>query len=71
MRPITSLYRLLPVEEVVSSDVRSHQFEIAFSESEEQALCEDYPRRIESCVCDSDDDDVPELELTPEEKEAE
>ena len=75
VRPITSLYKLLPVEEVVSSDVRSHQLEIAFSEPGEQALCEDYPRRIESCVSDSDDDDVPELEfipkLTPEEKEAE
>ena len=75
VRPITTLYKLLPVEEVVSSDVRSHQLEIAFSEPEEQALCEDYPRRIESCVSDLDDDDVPELEfipeLTPEEKEAE
>ena len=75
VRPITSLYKLLPVEEVVSSDVRSHQLEIAFSEPEEEALCEDYPRRIESFVSDSDDDDVPELEfipeLTPEEKEAE
>ena len=75
VRPITSLCKLLPVEEVVSSDVRSHQLEIAFSVPEEQALCEDYPRRIESCVSDSDDDDVPELEfipeLTPEEKEAE
>ena len=75
VRPITSLYKLLQVEEVVLSDVRSHQLEIAFSEPEEQALCEDYPRRIESCVSDFDDDDVPELEfileLTPEEKEAE
>ena len=75
VRPITSLYKLLPVEEVVSSDVRSHQLEIAFSEPEEQALCEDYSRRIESCVSDLDDDDVPELEfipeVTPEEKEAE
>ena len=74
VRPITSLYKLLPVEEVVSSDVRTHQLEIAFSEPEEQSLCEDYPRRIESCVSDLDDD-VPELEfipeLTPEEKEAE
>ena len=73
VRPITSLYKLLPVEEVVSSDVRTHQLKTAFSEPEEQALCEDYPRRIESCVSDSDDD-VPELEfipdLTPEEKEA-
>ena len=58
---------------MVSSDVRTHQLEIAFSEPEEKALCEEYPRRIESCVSDSDDD-VPELEfipdLTPEEKEA-
>ena len=60
---------------MVSSDVRTHQLEIAFSEPEEQALCEKYPRRIESCVSDSDDDDVLELEfipkLTPEEKKAE
>ena len=74
VKPITSLYKLQPVEEVVSSDVRTHHLEIAFSEPEEQALCEDYPRRIESCVSDLDDD-VPELEfipeLTPEEKEAE
>ena len=74
MRPITSLYKLQPVEEVVSSDIRTHHLEIAFLEPEEQALCEDYPRRIESCVsvADDDDDDVPELEfihdLTPEEK---
>ena len=75
VRPITSLYKLLPIEEVVSSDVRTHHLEIAFSEPEEQALCEDYPRRIESCVSVCDDDDVPELEfipdLTPEENEAE
>ena len=38
VRPITSLYKLQPVEEVVSSDVRTHQLEIAFSEPEEQAL---------------------------------
>ena len=73
VRPITSLYKLLPVEEVVSSDIRNHQLEIAFSEPEEQAICEEYPRRIENCVSDSDDD-VPELEfipdLTPEEKKA-
>ena len=55
VRPITSLYKLLPVEEVVSSDIRTHQLKIAFSEPEEQALCEEYPRRIESCVSDSDD----------------
>ena len=75
VRPITSLYKLQPVEEVISSDARTHHLEITFSEPEEQALCEDYPRRIESCVSDYDDDDVPELEfipeLTPKEKEAE
>ena len=32
VRPITSLYKLLPVEEVVSSEIRTHQLEIAFSE---------------------------------------
>ena len=72
VRPITSLYKLLLVEKVVSSDIRIHQLEIAFSEPEEQALYEEYPRRIENCVSDSDDD-VPELEfipdLTPEVKE--
>ena len=50
------------------------QLETAFSELEEQALCEDYPRKMEPCVSVSDDNDVPELEfipdLTPEEKEA-
>ena len=69
---LLSLYKLLPVEEVVSSDTRTHQLEITFSEPEEQALYEEYPRRIENCVSDSDDD-VPEVEfipdLTPEEKE--
>ena len=73
VRPITSLYKLLPVEEVVSSDVRTHQLEIAFSELEKQVLCEECPRRMECCMSDSDDE-VPELEfipdLTPEEKEA-
>ena len=73
VRPITSLYKLLPVEEVPSSDVRTHQLEIAFSASEEQTLYEECPRRMECCVYDPDDE-VPELdfipELTPEEKEA-
>ena len=73
VRPITSLYKLLPVEEVVSSDVRTHQLEIAFSAPEEQALCEECPRRMECCVYDPDDE-VLELdfipELTPEEKDA-
>ena len=72
VRPITSSYKLLQVEEVVSSDVRTHQPEIAFSEPEEQALYKERPRRMECCVSDSDDE-VPELEfipdLTPEVKE--
>ena len=63
VRPITSLYKLLPVEEVVSRDVRTHQLEIAFSESEEQALYEECPRRMECCVSDSE---VPELEFIPD-----
>ena len=73
VRPITSLYKLLPVEEVVSSDVRTHQLEIAFSDPEEQDLYEECPRRMECCVYNSDDE-MPELEFipdpTPEEKEA-
>ena len=71
VRPITSLYKLQPVKKVVSSDVRTHHFEIAFSEPKEQEQ-----EQQESCVpISDDDDDVPELEfipdLTPEEKEAE
>ena len=65
LRPITSLYTLLPVEEVVSSNIRTHQLEIAFSEPGEQALYEEYPRRIENRVSGSDDD-VPELEFIPD-----
>ena len=72
VRPITSLYKLLPVEEVVSSDIGTHQLEIAFSEPEEQALYEECPRWMECCVSDSDVK-VPELEfipdMTPEVKE--
>ena len=73
VRPITSLYKPLPVEEVASSDVRTHQLEIAFCTPEEQALYEECPRRMECCVYDPDDE-APELDfipkLTPEEKEA-
>ena len=50
VRPITSLYELLPIEEVVSNDVRTHQLEIAFSEPEEQALYEECPRRSVVCM---------------------
>ena len=73
VRPITSLCKLLPVEEVVSDNVRTHQLEITFSTPEEQALYEEYPPKMECCVY-GPDDEVPELdfipELTPEEKEA-
>ena len=65
VRPITSLYKLLPVEEVVSSDIGTHQLEIAFSEPEEQALYEECPRWMECCVSDSDVK-VPELEFIPD-----
>ena len=72
VRPITSLYKLHPIEKVVSCEDKTHHFEIAFSEPEE---IEDYPRRMETCVSVTDDNDVPELEfipdLTPEDKEAE
>ena len=64
-----------PVEKVVSCDDKTHHLEIAFSEPEEIDMCEDYPKRMETCVSVTDDNDVPELEfisdLTPEEKEAE
>ena len=57
---------------MISCEDKTHHFEIAFSESEE---IEDYPRRMETCVTVTDDNDVPELEfipdLTPEDKEAE
>ena len=73
VRPITSLYELLPVEEVVLSDVRTHQLEIAFSTPEEQALYEECSPKMECCEY-GPDDEVPELdfipELTPEDKEA-
>ena len=72
VRPITSLYKLHPIEKVVSCENKTHHSEIAFSEPEE---IEDYPRRMETCVSVTDDNDVPELEfipdLTPEDKEAE
>ena len=72
VRPITSLYKLHPIEKVVSCEDKTHHFEIAFSDPEE---IEDYPRRMETCVSVTDDNEIPELEfildLTPEEKEAE
>ena len=70
VRPLTSLFRLLPnddTEEVVSTDTRTHQFEIAFSStvSGEQDLYEQCYNKNEESVCDSDDD-MPELTRTPE-----
>ena len=73
VRPLTSLCKLLSVEEVVSSDIRTHQLEIAFRDPGEQQLQDECHPKIIDSVCDSDDD-VPELvfipKLTPEEKEA-
>ena len=40
VRPITSLYKLHPIEKVVSCEDKTHHFEIAFSDPEE---IEDYP----------------------------
>ena len=52
VRPITSLYKLQPIEKVVSCDYKTHHFEIAFSEPEEIDMCENYPRRMQNlCVC--------------------
>ena len=66
---------------MVSSDVRTHQLEIAYSAPDEQVLYEEYPSRMECCV--DPDEDVPDLvsdeeipdlvtipDLTYEEKEA-
>ena len=66
VRPITTLYKLQPIEEVVSCDAKAYHFEIAFSKPEEQDFKEDNHRRKESCVSVSDDDDVPELEFLPD-----
>ena len=60
VRPLTSLYKMLSIEEVVSSDIRTHQLEIAFSDPGEQQLCDECHPKIEESVCDSGDD-VPEL----------
>ena len=60
VRSITSLYKLHPIEKVISCESKTHHFEIAFSEPEE---IEDYSRRMETCVSVTDDNDVPELEF--------
>ena len=36
VRPLTFLHKMLSIEEVVSSDIRIHQLEIAFSDPGEQ-----------------------------------
>ena len=81
VRPVISIYKLTQEEEVVSSDVRTHQLEIAYSAPNEEVLYEEYPSRMECCV--DPDEDVPDLvsdeevpdlvtipDLTYEEKEA-
>ena len=81
VRPVISTYKLYQDEEVVSSDVRTHQLEIAYSTPDEEVLYEEYPSRMECCV--DPDEDVPDLvsdeeipdfvtnpDLTYEDKEA-
>ena len=70
VRPLTSFCKLLPNdddrEEVVSTDTKTYQFEIAFSStvSGEQDLYEQCYNKNEESVCDSDED-MPELTRTP------
>ena len=81
VRPVSSTYKLYQDEEVVSSDVRTPQLEIADSTPDEEVLYEEYPSRMECCV--DPDEDVPDLvsdegipdlvtnpDLTYEDKEA-
>ena len=81
VRPVISTYKLYQEEEVVSSGVRTHQLEIAYSAPDEEVLYEKYPSRMECCV--DPDEDVPDLvsdeeipdlvtnpDLTYEDKEA-
>ena len=58
-RPVISTYKLYQDEEVVSSDVRTHQLEIAYSTLDEEVLHEEYPSRMECCV--DPNEDVPDL----------
>ena len=67
---------------MVSSDVRTHQLEIAYSTPDGQMLFEEYPSRMECCVDHVEDvpdlvsdEEIPDLlvtipDLTYEEKEA-
>ena len=59
VRPVISTYKLYQEEEVVSSDVRTHQLEIAHSAPDEEVLYEEYPSRMECCV--DPDENVPDL----------
>ena len=59
VRPVISTYKLYQEEEVVSSDVRIHQLEIAYSKPDEEVPYEEYPSRMECCV--DPDEDVPDL----------
>ena len=81
VRPVISTYKLYRDEEVVSSDIRTHQLEIAYSTPDEEVIYEEYPSRMECCV--DPDEDVPDLvsdeeipdfvakpDLTYEDKEA-
>ena len=81
VRPVISTYKLYQEEEVISSDVRTHQLEIAYSAPDEEVLYEEYPSRMGCCV--DPDEDVPDLvfhegipdlvtnpDLTYEDKEA-
>ena len=62
VRPLTSLYKLLSIEEVVSSDIRTHELEITFSDPGEKQLYDECHPKIEESVYDSDDD-VPGIVL--------
>ena len=81
VRPVISTYKLYQEEEVVSSDVRTHQLEIAYSAPDEEVLYEEYPSRMECCVDLNEDvpdlvfdEEIPDLvtnsDLTYEDKEA-
>ena len=59
VRPVISTYKLYQDEEVVSSDVKTHQLEIAYSTPDEEVLYDKYPSRMECCV--DPDEDVPDL----------
>ena len=80
-QPMISTYILYQEEEVVSSDVRTPQLEIASSAPDEEVLYEEYPSRMKCCVDPGEDvpdltsdEEIPDLvtnpDLTYEDKEA-